>query len=363
MKLVRSALIIIGAVVLVLAARYVLQRGDAADRSRGPGVITVVTEIVGARMFSDRTEAIGTVVPNESIIITPAVTERIAEIHFEDGVFVSAGDVLVELEHTEEAAAVQEAQVAYEEQKREYDRMVELRDGDLVSEEELAAASGDLAAAEARLDAAEARLSDRIVTAPFEGVLGIRRVSPGALVHPGDVITTLDDLSVVKVDFAVPEALLAQVDVGQTVIGQATPWPDAVFRGRVTGIESRIDPATRAVGMQATIPNADRRLRGGMLLTVELTCCPRESASVPERALLSYADKQYVYVVHGGETVEQREVTLGARVVGFVEVADGVAPGDTIVVDGLMSLRDGAEVRVVADGSGAPGDVPSGQAS
>ena len=363
MKPVRSVLIIIGAVVLVLVARYVLQRGDADQHSRGPGVTTVVTEVVDARMFSDRTEAIGTVLPNESVIITPAVTERVAGIHFEDGAFVRAGDVLVELRHAEESAAVQEARVAYEEQKREFDRVVELRDGDLVSQEELDVARGDLDAAAARLEAAEARLDDRIIEAPFDGVLGIRRVSPGALVSPGTVITTLDDLSVVKVNFAVPEALLAQVDLGQTVVGRATPWPGELFRGRVTGIESRIDPATRAVGMQATLPNPDGRLRGGMLLTVELTCCPRESASVPERALLSYADKQYVYVVHGGQTVEQREITLGAREVGFVEVADGVAPGDTIVVDGLMSLRDGAAVRVVTDGAEASGDVPTGQAS
>ncbi|MBD3368091.1 MAG: efflux RND transporter periplasmic adaptor subunit [Candidatus Eisenbacteria bacterium] len=363
MKLVRSALIIVGAVVLVLAARYVLLRGEADERSRGPRVTTVTTEVVDARMFSDRTEAIGTVTPNESVIITPAVTERVAAVHFDDGALARAGDVLVELNHTEESAAVKEARVAYEERQRELDRVAELRDGDLVSQEELDVARGDLDAAAARLEAARARLDDRIIEAPFDGVLGIRRVSPGALVSPGTVITTLDDLSVVKVDFAVPEALLAQVEVGQTVIGRATPWPDEEFRGRVTAVEPRVDPATRAVGMQATIPNPERRLRGGMLLTVELTCCPREAAGVPERALLSYADKQYVFVIRGGERVEQREVTLGAREVGLVEVTHGLAPGDTIVVDGLMSLRDGAQVRVVPDGIETEQAAPSGRAS
>jgi membrane fusion protein (multidrug efflux system) len=98
--------------------------------------------------------------------------------------------------------------------------------------------------------------------------------------------------------------------------------------------------------MQARIPNPERRLRTGMLLTVELTCCPRESPSVPERALLSYADRQYVYVVREDQTVEQREVKLGARDVGWVEIVDGLSPGETIVVDGLLNLRDGASVQV-----------------
>jgi membrane fusion protein (multidrug efflux system) len=215
-----------------------------------------------------------------------------------------------------------------------------------VSQEEMDLAQGDLDAANARALAAEARLGDRIIIAPFAGVLGICRVSPGTLVSPGMLITTLDDLSVVKVDFTVSEALLSEIAVGQTVEGQATAWAGDTFRGRVTGIDSRIDPTTRAVGVQARIPNPERRLRGGMLLTVELTCCPREALGVPERALLSYADKQYVYVVRDDQTVEQREVRLGARDVGWVEVVSGIGAGETIVVDGLLNLRDGASIRV-----------------
>ncbi len=218
-----------------------------------------------------------------------------------------------------------------------------LREQNLISQEEFDVTQGHLEASRARAAAAEARVNDRVITAPFAGVLGIRRVSPGALVSPGHVITTLDDLSVVKVDFTVPEALLAEVAMGQSVEGRAAPWPEEKFLGKVTGIDSRVDPMTRSVGMQARIPNPGGRLRTGMLLTVELTCCPRESPSVPERALLSYADRQYVYVVREDQTVEQREVKLGARDVGWVEIVEGLSPGETIVVDGLLNLRDGAE--------------------
>jgi membrane fusion protein (multidrug efflux system) len=221
-----------------------------------------------------------------------------------------------------------------------------LRERDLVSQEELDLAQGDLDAARARVAAAEARLRDRIITAPFAGVLGIRRVSPGTLVSPGDVITTLDDLTVVKVDFSVPEALLSQIAPGQPIRGRSAAWPDEVFEGRVANIDSRVDPTTRAVAVQARLPNPRRRLRAGMLMTVELTCCPREALGVPERALLSYADRQYVYVVLDDQTVEQREVKLGARDVGWVEVVSGLTAAEAVVVDGLLNLRDGASVRV-----------------
>jgi membrane fusion protein (multidrug efflux system) len=353
MKVLRTVAVVIGAVALVLIVRYVVGNSEPEGR-RGPGgPTTVAVEVVRLDEFADRTEAIGTVVANESVVITPPVTERVASIHFEDGEHVEKGQLLVELDHAEESATVEEARVSFEEEQRQFARVRSLHENDLVSDEELDAARADLEASQARLHAAEARLRNRLIEAPFEGVLGIRRVSPGALVTPGDVITTLDDLRVVKVDFTVPEALLSQVGEGQSIVGRASAWPEERFEGRVTGIDSRVDPTTRAVGMQATIPNRDGLLRSGMLLTIELTCCPRESVSVPERALLSYADRQYVFVVRGGETAEQREVALGARSVGRVEVTGGLAPGDTVVVDGLLSLRDGAQVAVESDGGDA----------
>jgi membrane fusion protein (multidrug efflux system) len=361
MRLIKALVVVVGALALVLLAHHFIKRAQPRQRSGGGREIAVVAEPVAARHFADRTEAIGTISANESVTVTPAVTERVAAIRFENGAFAEPGDVLVELEHAEESAELEEARVDLAEQQREFDRAATLRERDLVSQEELDLAQGYLDAARARVEAAEARLRDRIITAPFAGVLGIRRVSPGSLVTPGDVITTLDDLHVVKVDFTVPEALLAQVAVGQPIQGRATPWPDDTFRGRVTSVDSRVDPTTRAVAVQALVPNPEGKLRAGMLMTIELTCSPREALGVPERALLSYADKQYVYVVRGDQTVKQREVKLGARDVGWVEVLDGLAQGDTIVVDGLLSLRDGARVRVetAQDSSAQTGASPS----
>lgn len=346
MKRLKPIIVIAASIAVVVVAHHFLKRSQPQQRRTGGGETAVVTEVVGLRRFAHRTEAIGTVSANESVTITPAASERIAAVHVEDGALVKPGDVLVELEHAEESAALEEARIDLAQQTRQFDRVEALRERDLVSQEDLDLARGNLDAANARVLAAQARLGDRIITAPFAGVLGIRRVSPGALVGPGDVITTLDDLSVVKVDFTIPEALLADVGIGQHVEARCAPWPDDVFEGRVTAIDSRVDPTTRAASVQARIPNPERRLRAGMLLTVIMTCHPREALGVPERTLVSYADKQYVFLVRGDQTVEQREVRLGERDVGWVEVEEGINMGDTIVVDGLLSLRDGASVRV-----------------
>jgi len=346
MRRLRPIIILAASVAVVLVAHHFIGRSEPQQRGRGPGEPVVVAEAVGRREFAHRNEAIGTVSANESVTITPAVSERISAIHFEEGSLVDEGDTLVELEHAEESAALKEAGIDLADQTRLFSYAEALKEKDLSAPEEYEVAKGNLEAARARMDAARARLEDRIITAPFAGVLGVRRVSPGALVGPGDVITTLDDLSVVRVDFTFPEALLSDVEVGQRVEARSAAWPDRVFAGRVTAIDSRVDPMTRAVEIRARIPNPERKLRPGMLLTVVATCHPRESLSVPERALTSYADRQYVFVVGDDRTVEQREVGLGARDVGWVEIEEGLEPNELVVVDGILGLRDGARVRL-----------------
>ncbi len=361
MKLLKPLVIVVLCVAVVLAAHQLLQRSEPEGQRRGGGEATVVAQPVGTRSFADRVEAVGTVIANESVTITPPVTERVASVHFEDGASVARGDTIVELEHDEESAELEERRVALNEQERQFERVRTLRESELVSQEEFDLARDALHMARSRVEAAEARLRDRVLTAPFDGVLGTRRVSPGALVSPGQIITTLDDLSTVRVDFTVPEALLSQLAVGLPISARAAAWPEDRFDGRTTSIDSRVDPATRAMTVQARIPNTDLRLRPGMLLAIELSCCPRDGLGVPERALLSYADRQYVFVVRSDDTVEQRQVRLGVRDPGWVEVVEGLEPDEMIVVDGLLGLRDGASVRVEdgaavrVDGGEGPG--------
>jgi membrane fusion protein (multidrug efflux system) len=360
MNRLKGAIVVVASLAIVIVAHHYLRRSDPAQTRRAPGETPVVVDAVGFRHFTDEIEAIGTASANESVVITSPVSDLVAQVLFQDGAAVKAGDVLVRLESAEEAAQLSEAKAAYDEQTRQFDRVKSLRGQDLVSQEEFETAQSDLAEAEARLQAAQARLDDRTVTAPFDGVLGIRQVSPGTLVSPGSEITTLDDLSVVKVDFTVPETLLGEIAVGQSLEARSAAWPDRRFRGKITSIDSRVDPTTRAVAVQARIPNPDRRLRGGMLLTVDLECRPRDSVAVPEKSLMAYADRQYVFVLEDDQTVAQRGVTLGERAAGWAEVEDGLEPGETIVTEGAMNLRDGARVQVqTTDAPAADSNAPT----
>ncbi len=358
MKQLKAAIVVLASLAVVFLAHHILKRSDPGRSPRAAGDTPVAVEAVGMRHFTDRIEAIGTASANESVTITSSVSDLVAEVLFQDGALVKPGDILVRLRDAEESAELAEARVAREEQARRFERVKTLREKNMVAEQEFETAESDLDAASARLLAAEARMQDRVITAPFEGVLGIRQVSPGTLVSPGSTITTLDDLSVVKIDFTVPETLLAELATGQSLEARCAAWPDERFRGKVTSIDSRVDPATRAVAIQARVPNPDRRLRAGMLLTVELECRPRDAAAVPEKALLAYADKQYVFVVQDDQTVSQRAVRLGEREAGWVEIEDGLEAGEMIVVDGTMNLRDGARVSVPGPPGGAGATPP-----
>ena len=183
-----------------------------------------------------------------------------------------------------------------------------------------------------------------MITAPFDGILGLRRVSPGSLVTPGSAIATLDDISVIKLDFTVPERYLAVLGKGQDVVAHSETYPDREFAGKVASVDSRVDPVTRSVTVRAEIPNPERLLRPGMLLSVRLYQPPRQALVVPEIAVIQVGTEAFVYRVADDSTASRAKVTLGARRRGEVEVTSGIGPGDTIVVEGAVKLRDGARV-------------------
>jgi membrane fusion protein (multidrug efflux system) len=202
----------------------------------------------------------------------------------------------------------------------------------------------------------ESRLADRVVKAPFDGVVGLRNVSRGALVEPGDLITTLDDDSVMKLDFTVPSVFLAQLEPGLKIEARARPYGERVFDGVVRGVDSRIDPVTRSVQVRALLPNPARVLRPGLLMRVELLIDPRDAVVVPEAALLHQGQDHFVLRLvdaDGAPTVERRQVEIGARKPGVVEIRSGLSAGDQVVTEGQEKARPGQPVRVLAldDGS------------
>ena len=316
---------------------------DEAAGGWGGRETPVAVYTVEAHEFADVVEALGTARANESVTITAKVSDVIARLEFDSGEQVEAGEILVELADAEEAAGLSEARATLRETTRDVERIRDLTDRGVAPRSRLDEAIAAQERARARVTAIEARVADRIIRAPFSGVVGLRNVSEGELVRPGDVIARLDDASVIKLDFTVPERFLSVIEPGQTVRATSDAWSETVFEGEVAQIDSRVDEATRAVTVRALIDNAEGRLRPGMLMTVDLRRAERERPAVPGAAIVRLDEAAYVFAVEEGDRgtrAVRRDVELGLRTAGMVEVVaseerdgrrcyeDGHAPDD-----------------------------------
>jgi membrane fusion protein, multidrug efflux system len=343
-----SGLLAAGALSLGLAA---CGSGDApasgpgGGAGQGGGRPTLVTTIrIQPETFADSVTAIGTVKAHESVTVTAKVSEIVQTVHFDSGQDVRTGDPLITLSDRQQQASLAEAQAAADEAERLYRRQSELAQQQLIARAQLDNQRAARDAARARVAQIRAQLADRVIRAPFSGVLGLRQVSPGALVTPGVAIATLDDLSRVYVDFPLPEAQLSLVAAGRRINGRATAYPDRPFDGAVTTIDARLDPATRAVQVRADFANDERLLRPGMLMTVEVPGAERQALLLPEIAVTQVGRDSFVFRVKSDDSVEQIKVIVAARRSGKVEIADGLAAGDRIVVEGTGKLRPGGKI-------------------
>ena len=357
----RNGLVIVALLALaaVGGAWYLFADGKASSSGRagapngkgGVAAVAVVTAHPAKKEFAHEVEALGTLRANESVDITAKVADRVAAIHFKEGQQVRKGDVLVELDNTEARADLAAAEAAASDSRSQYKRSQELFQTKALSEAQLDQLQATLLANEARVAAARSRLADRVIIAPFNGRVGLRNVSLGGLVNPGGVITTLDDLSVVKLDFAVPEIFLSTLQPGLTVEAHSTAYPKESFAGRVASVATRVDPTTRAVTIRALIDNRDARLRPGMFMTVKLVRQEGQALMLPEQAIVPENEQQFVYVIEDG-LAHKREIKIGRRRPGEVEILEGLTADDGVVIDGTLNLRDGVPVRVQADAVG-----------
>jgi membrane fusion protein (multidrug efflux system) len=330
--------------------------GEKAVAAR-PNIPALPIEAVGVkRMDVTRTiEAVGTAQANEAVAITAKATGMVERLNFQEGQQVKAGVILVELEAAESSANISALRAARDAAKMSYDRGKQLIESKNIAQARLDELSKTYEGAEARLRAEQAKFSDSVIRAPFTGKLGLRRVSLGALVRPGDMITTLDDTSVIKLEFEIPETVLSGIAIGNTVSAKASSMPDRKFEGIVSTLDSRIDPTTRAVRVRAQIPNGDDVLKPGMFMTVALSMGKELNAMmIPEEALLAQGGEQFVFVISEGRATRTR-VTLGQRLPGLVQITNGLHADDQVAVTGLQQLRDGSRVRVTnAQGSTTP---------
>lgn len=321
----------------------------AAPKARGTQVVT--TARVTKSDYALDLLAIGTVAADESIDLSSNVTEAVTALHFEDGRQVRKGALLVELSAAEEEAALSAAKSQLAEHDREIARLQSLVKDGAAPEARLEERRTLAEVARQNIREAEARLADRRILAPFDGWLGLRRISVGALVSPGVVIVSLDKIDRVKIDFGVPETYLGLVKPGAEIEARTQGAEDRIFKGTLTQLDSRIDPVTRSVAARALVPNPDLLLKPGMLVMATLRVQPRVSPSIPERSLVPVGSKSFVFVLDQ-DRAKRVEITLGRRKPGFIEVLSGLKEGQIIIADGLVGLQDGMAVKVTGEFKG-----------
>lgn len=343
-------------IILLLTSGLLMLTYPSLSTAQASKTKDVIVAPVQLQQISDRVEALGTAQAFESVAITSNVTEKITEIHFDDGQQVSSGDLLVVLDQAEEQANLKQAEAIYNERKLSLKRLSKLQQRQLASADDIDRTRFELQQAEASIKAIETRISNRIIRAPFDGVLGLRNNSLGALVETGDLITTLDDTRQIKLNFTVPSVFLSELTPGLKINARAQALGDRIFVGEVKSINSRVDPVTRSVQVRALLDNPDGKIIPGILMQVDLLRNTREAMLIPESALLPLADKQFVMVrvnKDGLDTVEKRQITTGLRLPGYVEVLQGLSVDEQVVTHGNNQIKPGDALNVLAvdDGS------------
>ncbi|MBX3479134.1 MAG: efflux RND transporter periplasmic adaptor subunit [Caulobacter sp.] len=347
-----TLMVIIGGV--RLATADATPGGKAGGGQRAAQVSQVV---VGEQPFADRISVLGVAKGRQSVTITSDTAELVTGVLFRDGQAVSRGQVLVTLKATEQDAAVAEAEARESQARRDYERWKTLAEKGVAPRATAEQYLASLQSAEAATAAARARKLDRVIRAPFSGVVGLSDIAPGALISPGSPIVSLDDLSMVRVDFEVPDRYLAVLRTGSTIVAAPDAYPDESFSGRIAQIDTRVDTTTRAVTARAEFPNPGGRLRPGMLMRVSIEHGQRQALAAPEAAIQYEGEKAFVFVIidrDGKQVARKTEVTPGLSEGGRVEIVEGLKAGDRLVADGLNRLQDGQPVQTGAGRAQGP---------
>ncbi|WP_299002909.1 efflux RND transporter periplasmic adaptor subunit [uncultured Caulobacter sp.] len=357
---------LVAVVLMLVVGGLKLALGGKEKQGAGGGArATSVTQtVVGQRPFTDRIEVLGAAKGRQSVTITSNTTELITAVHFTDGQAVSRGQVLVELKADQENAGIAEARANLAQAERNYQRWKTLADKGIAPRATAEQYLASLETARAVVGSAQAQKLDRVIRAPFSGRVGISDIAPGALISPGTAIVSLDDVSVIRVDFSVPDRYLPTLRVGLPIVARPDALPGEVFQGRIAQIDTRIDPATRAIKARAEFPNANGRLLPGMLVKVAIDQGVRTAVAVPEAAVQFEGTQASVYRIAKGDKgmiARRTDVDTGIIQDGFVEIRAGLKPGDEIVGDGLNRIQDGAAIGGGKKPGQNGGDKKAGQ--
>lgn len=345
--------VILAAVAITAGGVFVMARPGPQDISPAAGEggsspgMPVEAEPVTVAAMERTIEAVGTMQSNESVIIRPEITGRIVEIAFEEGQAVEKGAVLFKLDDATYRAQLAQAQAALALSRANFARADDLFKKKTGSERTLDEARARRDADVAAVALAQATLDKATLRAPFDGITGLRQVSVGDYVTPGQALVNVEDMSPLKVDFRVPEVFLTDIANGQDIAIAVDALPGQEIRGRVYAIDPRVDAAGRSLVIRATVDNDDSAMRPGLFARVNVVVDSASNAiQIPEQALMPQGEKQFVYRVTD-DKAEMVEVKTGLRRRGKVQIVEGLSAGDVVITAGQMKVQPGAPVMVM----------------
>jgi membrane fusion protein, multidrug efflux system len=297
--------------------------------------------------LTEQVTAVGSLRSDESVVISSEIAGRINEIHFKEGTPAEKGAPLITLDCSVYQAELHQAEAKRLLAEQSNQRVTELFSRKIAAASTKDEAESNLAVANAATELAKVHIEKTKIVAPFAGIVGLRQVSVGEYITPGQPLVGLDAIESIKVDFKVPEKYLPTVHTGQFIEIKVDAYPGQAFKGEVYAIDPRVDVEGRSLFIRARVPNVDQKLRPGQFARVTLIHQVKPDAlTVPEAAIVPKGEDQYVFKVVAGKALLSR-VSIGTRREGRVELVDGVAAGEVVITAGQLKIRDGSDVTVV----------------
>ncbi|WP_417870786.1 efflux RND transporter periplasmic adaptor subunit [Vibrio furnissii] len=303
-------------------------------------------------------EAIGFIEPNQGVTLTTETSGVIDQITFESGTQVTQDQPLVMLDSDVEKANLKSSQARLPAAKAKYERYKGLYAKGSISKESFDDAEANYYSLSADIESLKASIARREIKAPFAGVVGIRNVYLGQYLQPGTDIVRLEDTSVMRLRFTVPQTDISRISMGQDVNIFVDAYPATSFHGSITAIEPAVSVQSGLIQVQADIPNSDGKLRSGMFARASIILPKLENqVTLPQTAITFTLYGNNVFVVteeDGVKRVQQHVVKVGERTKDIAHILDGVKAGDVVVTSGQVRLSNGAKVRIVESNATTP---------
>ncbi len=346
-KLKSYLLFSVFAVGLILLQNGCTEQQASAGGFKMPPTPVEVAD-VKAQDMADKFDAVGTIEAIEGVTIVSEIDASVISLPFDEGSFIKKGDLIAQLDDSQLSAEVNRTKALYDQSNSTYKRIKSVVDQNAGTQQDLDDALANLKVAEANYELAKARLSKTKIVAPFNGIIGARKISVGTFLRTGQEITELANLNEIRVSFSAPERYLAQLKRNAEVIVSSTVFPGHEVKGKILAIEPILDSQTRNVNIVARVKNPEQKFHPGMSANVSAILSERPHAlTVPNEAVFANGNQSFVYVVKKDSTVAATPVILGLQTPDVVEVVKGLEDGMQVVRTGHQKLFDGAKVMPI----------------